>query len=287
MNKISILAVILVLSIVSCNKKNKNSIKTSQTIDTISCHESLKKIYYSMPSPMELASTIKKSKNAFSNNFLNNTNQINNYQTTKAMAINLGVYSADLGFLSIMEQTQLTSLYFSTIISLADKLQIKEGISDTILNQINNNLNNLEKLKELSAKAFFKADAYLKENDMENISTMIINGSWIESIYILTKIYQSNKDEKILRLLLDQRLVVDNILKLDSLYLQNKNITKQLVQLKQLLNSTVIRTKIKKYDPIADTMRIKTEIKYETDNTKIKKIFNKIIKIRKNFVSLH
>jgi hypothetical protein len=240
-----------------------------------------------MPSPMELASTIKKSKNAFSNNFLNNTNQINNYQTTKAMAINLGVYSADLGFLSIMEQTQLTSLYFSTIISLADKLQIKEGISDTILNQINNNLNNLEKLKELSAKAFFKADAYLKENDMENISTMIINGSWIESIYILTKIYQSNKDEKILRLLLDQRLVVDNILKLDSLYLQNKNITKQLVQLKQLLNSTVIRTKIKKYDPIADTMRIKTEIKYETDNTKIKKIFNKIIKIRKNFVSLH
>ncbi len=288
MKKIFIILIIAIFFTISC--KNKNNVSAQDipsTIDTCDSFETIKKVYYSLPSPVEMAMVVKKYSDNFSIDSLQSTDLAAEYTTIKSQALNLGIYTSDLAFLSMYEQTQYFPEYFSTIVSLANQLDILEGINDTLATDIENNIDNPDKIKEILAEAIFKSDAFLKENNKEYIASLILTGSWIESIYILSKLsYNQPETSNISQLLIDQRLILENVLKVTA-PIVDTNITTMLTELQTLLNSCVIITKTDVVDPYTDSVRSKTLVEYNFNQDKISKIDKKISKIRNFFVSLH
>jgi len=278
----------LFIAIFSCNKKEENNKDVvNNPIDTAAATVIMKQIYFSLPSPMELASLVDEKQNLFDYNELYSLDSLKIHSSDKSQAIIMGVYSADLGFLMIMNQTQNIKSYTQIMMKIANNLDIRKGFNDTLLNKIEKNITNKDSLVKLSAKALFSADAYMKENDKIDISTLILNGGWIESIYQLSQILKKDfEDTNLIKIIIDQRLVIDNILKLDSIYLKDNFCREQLMTLKPYFDNMITESKTEVYDNFADTTLLKTKIIYTFDKNKILNLTNEISKVRKNFISL-
>lgn len=285
MNKIYILLLISIF-LVSCEPENADNQNIPNTIDTSDVISAIKNVYYSLPSPIEMAMVVKKYSTEFPHDSLHQTSLASNYTTTKAMALNLGIYSADLAFFSIYEQYQLSTDFFNTIIELANKLEIVEGINDTLITEVEANIDDPQAIKELLAEAFFKSDAYLKENDKEYVASMILSGAWVESLYILSNFLEGQDDTSdIYYLFIDQRLVLENVRKIISSIVDDQVVT-MLDELQIMFDDCVVISQTEVLDPYTDSMRTKTVVEYNVNIDNITEIRKKISKIRKIFVSL-
>jgi len=287
--KIFILLFVLFGVFASCDNEPKDEPDDiPQKIDTVDIMSNLKDVYYSMPSPMEIASVVDKYKQNFTSDMLHNTDDAKKYLSTKAQAINLGIYSTDVAFLTVSGNNQYSKQYFSVLVFLANELNITEGINDTLLKSIEKNINDLTKVKELTSIAFFKSDAYMSENSKQKIATYMINGSWLESIYFMLKFGENEPlDANIYHLLIDQRLVLANILKVNEQQDLDNDFSKTMNEIMQLFNECIVITKTEVMDPYTDSLRTKTIVNYNYDKAKIRKISDKIFKIREDFISLH
>lgn len=286
--RLILLSVLLVLAISSCTKKqNKVDKNINPPTDTTQATTVVKKIYYSLPSSMELASIVKDRDSLFDATELYSLDSIRYHISDRSKAVILGVYSADLGFLLIMRQSQNLKAYSHNLINLAEDLDIRQGIDDTLFQEIEKNISNQDTIIKICSKAFFKADAFMKENNKIDISTLILNGAWIESLYQIAMILnKSPNDTNLAKILVDQRLVMENILKLNEIYLKDKYLSEQIKTLKPFFDAIVTEKKSEIYDSFADTTILKTTIIYDFDKNKILNLTNKISRIRQNIVIL-
>lgn len=281
--------IILLFSIlISCEEEeNKVENNISRVEDTTKVIDALKSLYFALPSPIELASIVKKYADNFKPEILHKTSFSQNYSTQKAQALNFGIYSADLAFVSIFDQKQYSQDYFNTLIKMSSEMEILEGINDSLISKIQENLQNPEEIKRILAEALFKSDAYLKENNKQNIATYIVIGAWVESFYIMCNMVNSSKNkEEVFFLISDQRLILSNIISVISSENLEISIKKELEDLKFMLEKTVTISKQEIIDPYTDSLRVKTIVEYNFDETNNEEIYKKISEIRKNFVSL-
>ena len=171
------------------------------------------KVFYTIPSPLELTSIIKKAGAKYDNSVLNSTKNISNYVTETSQALNLGVYGADLSYASIFEQTQETIVYFAAANKLADALGITAAFGGSTIDRIKNNLNNRDSLVDIISDSYWETDAYLKENKRSSVSGLVVAGGWLEGLYISTKLAQKteNNDEIVSRIG-EQKLTLSNLI---------------------------------------------------------------------------
>src|SRR5688572_16393394 len=77
---------------------------------------------FSVPSPVQTAMLIQKTGVAYDKTILNTSNKVNTFSTDFSRALNLGIYGADLGYVSLYSQTQDALGYLASIKQLSDKL---------------------------------------------------------------------------------------------------------------------------------------------------------------------
>ena len=70
--------------------------------------KAVKEMFYSMPSPLEVAMILKGAGSPYNPELLNPLNNTSKYVTTKSQALNLGIYTTDLSYASRYDQTQAT-----------------------------------------------------------------------------------------------------------------------------------------------------------------------------------
>src|SRR5664279_4739999 len=75
---------------------------------------------------------------------------VNNYVTNKSMALNLGIYTCDLSFASLYEQTQLIVDYMNAAKKMADGLGILKAIDQSQIDKLEENINNSEVIMGVS-----------------------------------------------------------------------------------------------------------------------------------------
>jgi hypothetical protein len=171
------------------------------------------KVFYMIPSPLELSSIIKDAGASYDESVLNKTDYVSNYVTSGSQALNLGVYGADLSYSSIFEQTQETVQYFNSAKKLADELGITSAFGKSTVERIQNNLNNRDSMIAIISDSYWEADAYLKENSRSNTSALVIAGGWIEALYISTKLAEkSDNNQEILSRIGEQKLTLSNLI---------------------------------------------------------------------------
>ncbi len=270
---------IAVIYLSSCNQsKNVDiNINIDSTDTIVEVNENLdntKQIFYSLPAPHEVASIlIENNKTTYNKEILNSIENVRNYNTNKSMALNLGIYSADLSYASIFEQNQTVINYMATSKKLAEELGILEAFSQTTLNKLEDNLNDRDAIIRIISETFMDTDAYLQENDKEEIAAMIIIGGWIEGMYIAIKLSEEdvNKNVKLVSSIVEQQLSLDLMITFLNTYKASKQISELLVDINNL-NDIFIRMEI---DVTEDGDLIVTQEDYDSLCAEFHKIRNK------------
>jgi hypothetical protein len=201
----------------NCNDNNGKEAQTD-TIDSVDLQSpTLVKIndrLFSIPSPFQVAMLVKDNKVPYDKNLLNPIKNQTNYSTNYKQALNLGVYGADLSYLNIYEQLSDAASYFAVVKVLSKELGISSTLDEKILKRIEKNNNNKDSLLYILSTIYRDADAYLFNNDRNEVGLLILAGGWIESLYIMTKTLKTQNNEEILTRVGEQKHPLDNLIEL-------------------------------------------------------------------------
>lgn len=195
-----------------------------------------KQIFYSLPSPLETAMLVKSAGAHFDESLLNPTDNTSRYTTNRSMALNLGIYTCDLSFASLYDQTQISIEYMSAAKKMADGLGILDAIDDETIERLEENVNNRDVIMDIVSETFLNSSSFLKDNDRADISAIVLIGGWIEGIYIASQLVEMDNFEnsKLVSRIIDQKLSISIILRLMEENKENAAVEEMITQVNEL-----------------------------------------------------
>ncbi|MFP4060554.1 MAG: hypothetical protein ACLFUC_08740 [Bacteroidales bacterium] len=249
-----------------------------------------KKIFYSLPSPLETAMLIKSAGAKFNEDLLNPVTNADNYTTNKSMALNLGVYTTDLSFASLFDQTQTTITYMNAAKKMADGLGILDAIDNQTIERLEENINNRDVIMDIISETFMSSSSFLKENDRAAIASIVLVGGWVEGLYIATQLVGDSpiEDNKLVERIVDQKLSFDIVLRLLNEYQSNASVAsliEEVNELKAIFDKIKIKTS--EIETVHDEQTNVTTLKSQSEIEITREVFDelksKVEAIRNNF----
>lgn len=213
-------ALLLLLGACGGEGQPKEALQAPQA-DSLSQNERLsrtKKIFYTIPSPMETAALLKKAGATYDGRILNDVKNVDKYTAASKQALNLGVYGADLSYASVFNHTQESMFYTSCARRLADKLGVTSAFNDSTMELMERNQNDRDKLLDIISETYWDMDRYLKVNERENISALMIAGGWVEGLYIATQVAKGNRSPELRQRIAEQKLSLTDLVALLKTY---------------------------------------------------------------------
>ncbi len=235
--------------------------------------------YYSLPSPMEIANAIQQTGVQYEPEILHQAEYGNRYTTTRAMAINLGIYGADLSYSIYFGQQQDAMKYMGCIKNLASNLDISNILTDDKLKSIEDNIQNKEVLKKIISQTFFHSDAFLKENRRSETAAMIMFGMWLESMYISAKLTDGDvtKNPELSQCIMEQQYVFETLIGLLATFEKNNDINTISTEINQLGVD---------FDAIKQNADAKNEDKKISNAENFNKLCTSVEKLRTDYTML-
>ena len=169
---------------------------------------------FSIPSPLQTALLVQKIGLPYDKTMLNATNLVGTYNTDEMRALNLGVYGADLGYVSLYSQTQDALGYLASVKQLTDKLGLSAAFDVPTMQRLQNNITNKDSMMALVSLAYRASDAYLKNNQRAEIGNLILTGGWIESMHFSTRAYLTNANDQIRYRIAEQKQALSSIIRI-------------------------------------------------------------------------
>jgi hypothetical protein len=253
----------------------------------------VKNIFYSLPSPLETAMLIKTAGAKYNEELLNPIRNVDNYNTSKSMALNLGIYTTDLSFASLFDQTQTAIKYMGNAKKLADKMGILDAIDNNTIARLEENVNNRDVIMDIISETFMSSSAYLNEANRKSQAAIVLVGGWVEGLYIATQLVGNApiKDNKLVQRIVDQKYSLDIVMHLlDSDEVKDNadvtSVKNEMVDLKKIFDKITITTS--KIEPVYDkdtkvtTLKSKSVIEITPDT--FKELTNKVKATRSNFI---
>jgi len=195
-------------------------------------------IFYQIMMPLEMTQVFEKAGIKFSKDILNPVDKADDYTLSSKVAMNLGVYGVDLGYVKIFGDAQLALKYFGSIHKLAMQLGIPENYLTNTMDQFEKNIGNRDSLTRFASEVYQKTDEYLKKAERPEASSFIILGGWIESLYIASISWQQDNPNEILaRRIASQKYSLNSLINLLSNYAGDQNVSQYLLMLKILKKS--------------------------------------------------
>lgn len=244
---------------------------------------------FSVPSPIQTALLIQKSGVAYDKSLLNAGNKNGQYVSDFTKALNLGIYGADLGYVSMYNQTQDALSYLGAVKQLADKLGVSAAFDQQTMKRINDNISNKDSMLVLVGIAYRASDAYLKTNKRTEISSLILTGGWIESMHFSIVAYNKKPTDEIKFRIAEQKQALGSIIKLISSHNlpDAADLVKELEELAKIYES--ITTKYNYVEPTTDEAKKVTYINSTTEinvsKEQLDQIAEKITSIREKIIN--
>jgi len=170
-----------------------------------------KKVLYALPTPIE-ASMLIKNWGVPKPELLNDPANASGYTTKKKQAINFGIYITDMTTAGLYEQTQTVLRYKQAIVQLIEGLGLQSAADPKVMQQIEDNINNKEKLLEIISNIYASCTEFLSDDDRDFYALAMLSGGWIEGMYIATSAIdenQASQRDKMNQLVSDNKLTFD------------------------------------------------------------------------------
>jgi hypothetical protein len=199
--------------------------------------QTARQIFYSLPSPLETAMILKRSGAQYNEELLNPVENASKYTTNKSMALNLGIYSTDLSYASLFDQTQASIRYMAVSKRMAEGLGILNAIDNSIIQRLEENVNNREAIMDIISESLLNTSSILEEDDRVAIGSIILVGGWIEGLYIATSLVDDVKraDNELVDRIVDQKLSLATVINLLDQHKENSDVRDIMADVKTLL----------------------------------------------------
>lgn len=209
----------------SGSDKEKNSEEFTETDETLKSQ--IEDLVYKIPDPAEIPYILQTTGADYNESLLSPVSKADTYmgRSDKA-ALNLGVYAADIGYLSSYEKTQEAVDYMNTCRTLADNLNIIGTFDTDLVDRFEANISNKDSLAQLLNSTVDQTETFLKNDNRNELAAQVVTGSFIEGLYISTGLVKTYPKDllpddsrnlvltPIIRTILDQKESVSELKKM-------------------------------------------------------------------------
>ncbi len=252
-----------------------------------------KKIFYSLPSPLETAVLIKNAGASYDESLLNPVANTTKYNTNLEMALNLGIYSTDLSYASLFDQTQATLDYINAAKKMADGLYILDAIEEETIKKLEENINNREVIIDIISETLLNSSSFLEDKGLQATASIILVGGWVEGLYIATNLIRPDanlKTDKLVERIIDQKLSLDIIVNLLENNIDNIDVQTVLSDIKEFeaiySKITIDQSEITAVvDSETNITTLKSETSVKLSQAVFKELVNKVNEIRTRYIS--
>lgn len=231
---------IAILTLSACKTGRKSPSDSNQPAEVLKrekVEEDVREFVYPLPTSFEITEMLNRIGASYILNLSNPTDNVKKYLTEKSKALNLGIYSADLSYASTYNQKQTTSDYMNVSKILIDALNISAAIDPNIVSQIEAKQDDKEALIDLITNTFYDTYEHLNKNNRSAVSMLIIAGSWVEGLYIVTHISEDTYNNKeMVKLVMDQKSSLNKLIELMKVTENDPAIEETLKLLKPIQN---------------------------------------------------
>jgi hypothetical protein len=187
------LSVLGAFGLASCGSSSSDKDKNSsefEAADSLGSH--IEELAYIIPPPSEIPYLLQTTGAEFNESLINPRTKADQYASrTDKAALNLGVYAADIGYLSSYDKTQEAIDYLQSAKTLADGLGVIGSFDVEVLKQFEANISNKDSLTHLLDRTIKKTQSFLDDDNRNKLSAMVITGSFVEGLYIATGVVKS------------------------------------------------------------------------------------------------
>ncbi len=217
--KIYLPAFALVMSLVACGGEKSTSLEDelgdpSLMVNSKKQAKMLDDLIQSIPSPVEMNTVIKSTGAAFNANIMHKTSQVDKYTTNYDQAFNVGVYTADMGYINVYDKTMYSLACISAIKKLSDAIQVGQFFDFEALQRLSKNSNNVDSLQYISINSFNKMDAYLRSQNRGELSVLIVSGAWLEGLHVATQTMKAKSNDELREKIGEQKIVLESLMKI-------------------------------------------------------------------------
>lgn len=244
-----VLSAFLMVALASCGSSNSDKEKDSDEFKDAekSLENQIKDVVYNIPSPTEIPYLLQATGADFNPTLVNPKSKFNQYTThSDKAALNLGVYSADIGYLTSYEKAQEAIDYLNACKTLADGLGVIGTFDLDILRRFEANITNKDSLTYLLDETIKQTDKFLKDDSRNKLAALVVTGSFVEGLYISTGLIKTYPKDilpadartavlgPVIRVVLQQRESVSDLLKMLSAVEQTGPVSSIISDLKDL-----------------------------------------------------
>lgn len=185
-------ALIALFLLWSCGSSNKEANSDEFEDAKESLKNQIEDVVYNIPSPTEIPYLLQATGAEFNQSLVNDRSKADQYASRNdKAALNLGVYAADIGYLSSYDKTQEAIDYLNACKSLADGLGVIGTFDIEVLKSFEANIANKDSLASLLNKTVQQTGNFLKDDSRNKLAALVVTGSFVEGLYISTGLIKS------------------------------------------------------------------------------------------------
>jgi hypothetical protein len=169
---------------------------------------------FSIPSPVQAALAIRTSGLPYRKELTTPLDRIDGATGKLGQATLLGIYGADLAYVTVHQDGQRAMETLQAIEKLAGRLELSNAFDRRLMEEFRTNLSNEDSLLRFSGKAFGAADKYLRTNQREDVSTLVLVGGWLQSMHLTLADPNALKDQKLMDRMGDQKATLNALIEL-------------------------------------------------------------------------
>lgn len=219
--------VFAVFFLAACGGSNKGS-KADEVQFSASEQEiiaDIDQILDDLPNPSEVPYLLQATAADYNEELINDLSKVSTYQTDEdKAAMNLGVYSTDMGYLISYEQVQKSLDYLEASQQLSETLGISSVFSNQMVGRFQDSNGNKDTLVSMVDQAIELAGRNLNENERLSVGALLLTGSFVEGLYLAVKVIETyptdildetNRNlilEPLVRIVLDQKPPLNKII---------------------------------------------------------------------------
>jgi hypothetical protein len=174
--------------------------------------EKREKAYYPIPSPEQMFSFINDNGVGYSKKLMNNAANVSSYSDPISMALNFGVYTADLAYAAAYQDVETTIDLYKIVKKLGADLDIEELMTKDGMEEMLANMENPDSLAIVAGRSYYQAVDFLEGNDQQGKLALMSVGGWIESVFItINSVEKFEENSLTANRIADQKITFGNL----------------------------------------------------------------------------
>ncbi len=173
--------IIIVAGALSCkNRGESKSAKQLSLPELKDMEQRIEENVYPLPTSAEVIKRLTDLELGYIIGATNPHTSASSYVASYNRSVNLGIYGADLSYVTLYNMQQDVLDYLSAIRTLALDLHLSQVYDESLYERIKVNFDNKDTLVTILTDAFDNTYAYLVEAGQANLALLVVGGAWVE-----------------------------------------------------------------------------------------------------------